>query len=492
MAEFPKHPQYTSNLYNFFVSNVCQAGLYEMQKNYVALLNMPIGLLNRDLVQNSVQAFTRKRQMLGLSDEYPDIAVAYISGGRVANLVMRTLTGYIGLYTEYTPVTTFPSSMEYLIDNATKDGKNLNDATVECLSEILLNGNSHIVVDIDSDNKPKFVFYKNESRINWDPQGSDKDDYRYNQVMFKEVSLEGDIAETQETVTTYIKHHLVDGVYTITKYNESKEVIGSPIVPKYLGRQLNFIPIVSAGSIDNTPDIDPAPLEPIMQIMVAILGMDTELSHFNMMATAPTLVITGINEDELPKIMGPGVALALPQYTSKAYYTAVEAGSLEHMRNKINDAYSEAQEYGASLIGSNKNSAESGEALRLRQQATTVNLRSVVSNMGRAIERALKIVAEWMQESSEVKYEPNKEFSTFTLTAAELQALVQAWQAGSISKTTVLYNVRKSGMLQPGETVEDEIERLKDPDERFVANENSSAGVVQGDKATQTGAQNAN
>lgn len=482
--EFPRHQQYIANLYNFFVHDVCTQGMYEMQKNYTALLNIPIGLLNKELPFNTTTEFQKKRNLMGLSADLPDLAVGYVTGGRVSNLSNKTLTGYTGLYTEHPAILDLPSSMEYLDKKATKDGKSLENLSIDILGEVLKNGNCHVLADIDpADNKIRFVSYDNKTRVNWDQIGSDEDDYRYRQIIFKEVNNVGDLVEGQQTEISYIKYSLDDGIYTITKYDESRNIIKDSYQPQFLGRTLDFIPVVSIGSVDNSPDIDPAPLEPIMQIMVAILGMDTELSYFNMMATAPTLVITGIDEDSLPKVIGPGVAIALPQYTSKAYYTEVDSSALEHIRHKINDAYAEAQEYGASLLGSSKNMSESGEALRLRQQATTVNLRSVVNNVGKGILKLLTMTARWMKENPEdCVYQPNKEFSTFSLTAQEQQALVQSWQANGISHSTLLYNFRKAGLLQPGETVEDEMKRTEDPNEQFDSDSDES--IIQGDKAT--------
>ena len=99
--EFPVHQQYSDHLYSFFVSNTCVAGLYEMQKNYASILNLPVGLLDTGIAGNTTYAFTRRRNLMGISTDYTDAAVGYMTGGRVSNLVTRTLNGYIGLYNEF-------------------------------------------------------------------------------------------------------------------------------------------------------------------------------------------------------------------------------------------------------------------------------------------------------------------------------------------------------------------------------------------------------
>ena len=59
----------------------------------------------------------------------------------------------------------------------------------------------------------------------------------------------------------------------------------------------------------------------------------------------------------------------------------------------------------------------------------------------------------------------NTDFETSHLNGQELSALVSAWQAGAISRDTLLHNLRQGEILPPGRTGEHEVELIgREPD----------------------------
>ena len=59
-----------------------------------------------------------------------------------------------------------------------------------------------------------------------------------------------------------------------------------------------------------------------------------------------------------------------------------------------------------------------------------------------------------------VSIELNKDFETATMTAQELVAMVQAWQAGLISHDTALNKLREGEILPPSRTNLEELELI--------------------------------
>ena len=130
------------------------------------------------------------------------------------------------------------------------------------------------------------------------------------------------------------------------------------------------------------------------------------------------------------------------------------------MNKRISDLNDYALQQGASLLGGQRNVSESGEALRIRQASTSATLVSVTYVVGSGIEKVLKYIAKWMGlNADEVTFEPNTEFTTYAMTAQEQLALVNSWKEGALSDDTLLDNFRKAGMLQAGDTIEDEKKR---------------------------------
>ena len=60
-----------------------------------------------------------------------------------------------------------------------------------------------------------------------------------------------------------------------------------------------------------------------------------------------------------------------------------------------------------------------------------------------------------------IQYELNADFEVSLMTAAEIQALVAAWQIGAISRDTMLHNFRTGEILPPARTNEQEMELIK-------------------------------
>jgi len=148
---------------------------------------------------------------------------------------------------------------------------------------------------------------------------------------------------------------------------------------------------------------------------------------------------------------------------AKAYYTETDSSGMQHLLAHIKELSDEASKHGAALIASQKGERESGQALSLRQNASTATLRSVVHAVGDAVESILKQAAVLLGEDpDEVSYIPNTEFSDGTLDGQQLKSITEAYLNNTISLETLLDNFRKAGILQDGETVETEHNRVKE------------------------------
>ena len=439
----------------------------------------PPGLFQEDLTNNEEIALTIKGLKTPVAENsgWPAAAIAYALGGFEPDLVSRTLKGFSSLVGEHEPVVELPSSMEYLVNSATKDKLTLNRLYLNCVHSVLLKGRVPLYVDIFED-KPVLVQYPAESNVYWRRSDAGPDNSLFNYAILKEFvpNQEFLLLETKNYLE-YLEVHLelyidpVDGTFKVRKYEQTpvQGIEKSTITPNVMGNTIDFVPLITIGSLDNTPDVDVAPLLGISNCVTQIYTLGCMLAHAENKSAVPTMYMTGVDPDQAPSVMGASVVLTLPDYQSNVGYTKTDTSAMSHIQSRMEDFYAQAQELGASLLGSQKHGTESGEALRLRQASSTATLKSVVNNVGQGLERALKMVAMWMGENpDEVIFQPNNEFSTFALTANETVALVQSWQSSAISHTTLLDNFRRAGMLKAGESVEDEQKRLDDPDEIYV------------------------
>lgn len=458
----------------------------------------PPGLFQTDLVQNTILASAMESLIVPVAtgSNWPTAAIIYANGGFEPQLIGKTIQGFMSLVSEHDPVTELPSQLEYLKDSCTKDNKSLIEFFLDCVLGVLLKGRVPVLLDLDDkDGKQKFVKYNAEALIDWGTDTIGTNDSQFTYAVFRDFELNPDYNPINSTNShKYVEvihyHYLNNGVYTVEQYKKSEGTYKykDTVVPEYKGKKIDFIPLVTLGSLDNTPDIDTIPLEGIANCVLEIYNLSCMLKHAEKASAVPTMFMTGVDESEVPSATGANVCVALADSQARVGYTTTDTSAMAHIQSRMTDYYAQAQELGASLLGARRGTSESGEALRLRQAAATASLKSIVDNVGKGLEALFKMAAEWSNSSDKtINFEPNREFSTYALTANETIALVQAWQAGSISHSTLLENFRKSGMLKAGETADDEQDTLDEDGEKYEPPIDESKPTTGPDGATKAG-----
>ena len=394
----------------------------------------------------------------GLNPNYHANAAyrAYKTRATFPGIVNHTVRGLLGLALRNLPTIEMPEQMQYLMDDAGY-GYGLIDFYYYAIEEVIQTGRFIPLIDVNADGKLRFVPYSAESMVNWK---SDENDLT--EALFIEDPDDDEFVDNgDEDVEIYLHAKVVNGEYQIWRYEDGEHV--GTAIPSYMGKPMDKIPAIVIGSTDISPDVDEIPLESIAKAAVQIYQLDADLRQAEYMTCNPTLVITGVDEESAPSVMGSTVAILLPEYTSKAYYTNTDTSALTLVRQHIQDLHEFAMQQGASLLGGDKDVAESGEALRLRQEAASATLTSIVHNIGRAFDKSLKMIAEWMGLDPEsVEFEPSKEFTSYSLTPNQMQSFVMGWQAGVIPTRTVVDNFKRAGVVPQGVTREEEIKAVEE------------------------------
>jgi hypothetical protein len=122
---------------------------------------------------------------------------------------------------------------------------------------------------------------------------------------------------------------------------------------------------------------------------------------------------------------------------------------------------------GSRLLEGQKKVGETAQAIELRQSGENSILGNIAVNVSASLTQVLRWVYWWnsTEESpddvttGQVSIELNTDFSTKGLSSAEIQSIVAAWQAGAISRETMLDLFRRGEVLPEGRTNEEE-ERL--------------------------------
>jgi hypothetical protein len=142
---------------------------------------------------------------------------------------------------------------------------------------------------------------------------------------------------------------------------------------------------------------------------------------------------------------------------------------------------------GSRLLESQKRVSESAEALSLRQAGESSIIAGISASVSASLNEVLRWVYWWHSTEAQpddvtpaqIKYELNSDFEASLLSAAEIQALVSAWQSGAISRDTLLHNFRTGEILPPARTNEQEMELIREePAPRAAAAESGAHSAL--------------
>ncbi len=468
-----KHPQYQLNRWSWRLQRDAIEGEGAIKRADTTYLPMPSGMSNlpdapqlqiddsSNIIGKSTQSDFDHNKEHDPSYHSNPAYMAYKKRAHFPDITASTLRGLMGLAISGKPTINLPAQMEYLIDNATKENKNLDELYTLLLSNLISQGRYILTADIDkNDDLLKIVPYQAKSFINWKTDingltlgvfegavGNADDIFSHDPQTIFSASILG---KTEKTGDSQIYH--------VKTFDENNKLI-SEVIPSYKGVVLKFLPIVTAGSTNLDADVDIQPLYGIANTAVQMYQKSADLSMSEFMSCNPMLVMTGIDEDSSPQVVGSTVMLAIANDAAKVFYPATDTSALTHVMAHIDKLMNEAVSYGSNLLGRDTTSAESTVTVKTRQFQNGANLLSLVDVAGEAMESILKMIAKWMElsesEISDIEYTPNKEFSNMVMTAQEQQVLIKHWLADGMSTESYLWNLERSGLLQG--TVEEEL-----------------------------------
>jgi len=489
-----RHPHYASNIIKIELVYTAYENLFK--ERFHKYLPVPAGLEAEDVKINEAinNATGQIATELAVGSGWTSASKAYVNEAFESFLTQQTVSIAISLALQHPPIIKLPSSINYLEKRMTADGKDATQFLKDVLIEVSLSGRVPILLDISEDGKFHVVQYKAGSLIDWADQSLGIDSRAIVYLKFIDFEKNPDFNPLQDddskrNIQVMFYHYIKNGIYTVEKYKSRQSTfdqndlyLDDTTVPEYMGKKLDFIPAVVIGSLNNTVTIDPIPLYSIASCDLKRVELSAMLGYAQKMSSGPTMYMTGVDKDDAPPVTGPGTLVTIADSQGRVGYTTTDTTAFVSIRDEMQEYVAIAQELGASILGAKRGTSESGEALRLRQAAATASLKSIVSNTGSGINLILEIAAKWTgADIEEVDFEANEEFNTFALTANETIAMLQSWQSGAISQSTLLENFRKAGMLQAGETVEDELKRLAQPGEKYepIVEEGSNTSITE-------------
>ena len=428
---------------------------------------VPIWECISDCLEGEMQVKAGKEKYLprpkGMSGEYASSYDAYIERAHFPLITSYALTGALGVVITKMPEFNVPKQLEYILENATKDGRSVQQLFLDMVIQVFSTGKVPLLVDVLPDKHEfRFVQYTAFDFINWKTS-----QYENTQDLILAVFKE------EEEVNDDIFAHNTETVYRVFFINENEqyeartftnkiEKVDRAKIPSFMGKTIDSLPVFIGGSINNSFNSQPVPLTPVANCSIQIYRKEADLANSEFLSCNPTLVVIGAsNDDDLPNVVGSSVMIAIPNEAARVFYTVTDTAALTHVKAHITDLYDEAIRHGVAILDARKG-VESAEALRIRQATQSASIYSIYLSCLNAIKQGLKLMCRWAgyNEDEVIADAPN------TLTegvpdASVLKALIEGF--GTVVPLNVIHRYMISaGLLDQTIGFEEYLESLRE------------------------------
>ena len=388
---------------------------------------------------------------------------SYLRRARVPDICDKSLRRLLGLAMRIAPTEKLPPSIEYLGMDATPDGQTLDEFYYAVLREVLLTGRCGIMLDVITDpGRWTLKLFSALSCIDWKTNERNQ----LSEVCIVEDDWQTDISDDKDNeLLTKLYINEAGNAAAMTTRGDVVEVDTeiSRMGVGFRGR----LPFLFIGPTRISARVDTSPMAGIVDIAQQLYHMEADLAHAEYLTCAPTLILSGFQKDDV-EMVGAGAVITTDEPNAKGEYTRTDSDGLTHIRDHMRDLRDEAASAGADLVSEGPRERETAEGARIRHDSGNISLRGTVMKVGQGINYLLKQASdmEGMNDGEPI-FEPSVEFLPRALPAAEMQSLLNMYFGGVMSLPTVLENIRRAGLLQDGETVEQELSRIEQSNENM-------------------------
>ncbi len=477
---------------------------------------MPVNSTHPDY-EATLPAWTRARDVIAGEDAIKDGGERYLPRleaqpdpeyaaykGRAAffNATARTADGYVGLIFRRVPFIKLPEANSALAralaefnNDADMLGTALAGYAKNVLSEVIVVGRAGTLIDWENDNENRVYVssYCAENILNWrveringrniptlvvlyEPHGAlanDGDDFEAKtgeQIRVLKLVSSG---KADKDVAHFCQVEIWQPEAPSNrrerkKSDKAKWKLVETRTPLRLGKPLPLLPFVFHGPEHSRPDVGKLPLADVIAVNLDHYRLNADYKHGVHFTALPTAWVSGFEKSANLRI-GSSTAWVTEQPGAKAGYLEFTGQGLMTFERAMDRDERLMALLGSRLLENNKKVGETAEAIELRQTGE----HSILGNIALSVSESLSQVMRWAywwnstEESPEdvseehVALELNTDFSSKGLTSQDLQAIVGAWQAGAISRDTMLDLFRRGEVLPESRSAEEESQLIE-------------------------------
>jgi len=370
------------------------------------------------------------------------------------NLVAEAVKTLVGIMHHKPPTIELPQALEDMRENATTQGESLEMLLRRVNEAQLVTGRYGLLLDLPSaptleNLLPYIATYDAHQMLNWDDGRREEivlqnlnfvsldeseyerqEDFEWEKKDKYRVLILGDPQENEGSSSGQIYRV---GVFTEKNANFSEAAL---VTPSVRGRALDKIPFVFVNSKDIVPDPDDPPLMSLARLCLAIYRGEADYRQSLFMQGQDTLVVIGDGQaqDGNAKTYrtGANAVIALQNVEADAKFIGVDSSGLEEQRQAVENDKKDAATMAGQLMDNASRGVESGDALQIRVGARTATLNEVAITGAFALQKILRIAAEWVGANpEEVVVQPNLDFVDDRLDGKSLIEYITAKTLGA-------------------------------------------------------------
>jgi hypothetical protein len=469
---------------------------------------MPVNSLHPDYEQ-MLPTWTRARDVVAGEDAVkaagekylPRLAeqtdpeyVAYKARSAFFNATARTADGYIGLIFRRVPFIKLPevnSALGRALAEFNNDADMLGTALAgyakNILSEVIAVGRAGSLIDweADSENRVYVSAYCAENILNWRVERINGRNIPTLVVLYEPHGApvgKGDEFESQTSEQIRVLRLVPNGeafqcvveiwrpevVSSQKKTEKSKWKLIETKTPLRIGKPLPALPFVFHGPRHSRPEVDKLPLGDVIAVNLDHYRLNADYKHGVHFTALPTAWVSGFAKDANLRI-GSSTAWITENPGAKAGYLEFTGQGLMTFERAMDRDERLMALLGSRLLENNKKVGETAEAIELRQTGEHSILGTIALSVSESLSQVLRW-AYWWNSTEEmpdgvsaesVALELNTDFSNKGLTSQDLQAIVAAWQAGAISRDSMIDLFRRGEVLPESRSTEEEAQMIQ-------------------------------
>lgn len=414
---------------------------------------------------------------------------SYLERAAFYNVTQRTQNGLHGQIFMRNPIMQMPSSMRFLMRDATGSGVGLAQLAKEGASTVISYGRAGIFVDYPAVEgpvslreiqsgavRPSLHFYNPWDIVNWRTRSNGAQEILTLVILRERMDFE----ESEFSTRTYYRWRVLslddDNTYRVRVFNSNIDVYNSLGVEPYKfalakhtafstvdfaeenfvpldasGNPFNRIPFFFVGSENNDSRIDNPPLLDIADLNIAHYRNSADYEESSFIAGQPTPVITGLDQTWVTEVLEGGNSVYLG---SRSAIMLPMNASAELLQADSNSQPFEAMQHkerqmialGAKLVEQSGVERTASEATINFTTETSI-LASVAKNVTAALQDALDVVGQFLGISSEdAVFELNTDFDIANMSPEALRQTIETWQAGGLTWSEMRKNLRNAGL----------------------------------------------